>query len=73
MADGRIDVTAADRTGGSSGYADDFVVLVDSTCDGASDDVDRLREEITDILRPLGLRLSPAKTRSCTCRRGSTS
>ncbi|GEL16583.1 group II intron reverse transcriptase/maturase [Pseudonocardia asaccharolytica DSM 44247 = NBRC 16224] len=43
-------------------YADDFVVLVDSTGDGASDDVARLREEITDILRPLGLRLSPAKT-----------
>jgi RNA-directed DNA polymerase len=39
-------------------YADDFVVLVDS----GPGDVARLREEITDVLRPLGLRLSTAKT-----------
>ena len=45
-------------------YADDFVVLVDTTCDSGGDgDVARLREEITDMLQPLGLRLSPAKTR----------
>ncbi|MEN1882331.1 group II intron reverse transcriptase/maturase [Streptomyces mirabilis] len=39
-------------------YADDFVVLVD----GSRDDVARLREDIADVLHPLGLRLSPAKT-----------
>src|ERR1043165_6709273 len=38
-------------------YADDFVVLVD----GCRDDVARLREDIADVLHPLGLRLSPAK------------
>ena len=43
-------------------YADDFVVLVDSTGD-TEGDVARLREEITDMLAPLGLRLSAAKTR----------
>jgi RNA-directed DNA polymerase len=48
-------------------YADDFVVLVDSSGDDAGDDVARLREEITDLLAPLGLRLSPAKTGSCVC------
>jgi RNA-directed DNA polymerase len=40
-------------------YADDFVVLVD----GDGEDVARLREEIAEVLRPLGLRLSPAKTK----------
>ncbi|MGW2974926.1 group II intron maturase-specific domain-containing protein, partial [Streptomyces mirabilis] len=39
-------------------YADDFVVLAD----GCHDDVARLREDIADVLHPLGLRLSPAKT-----------
>ncbi|MGP4029355.1 reverse transcriptase domain-containing protein [Actinomadura sp. 3N407] len=40
-------------------YADDFVVLVH----GGRDGVEALREEITAVLQPLGLRLSPAKTR----------
>jgi RNA-directed DNA polymerase len=40
-------------------YADDFVVLVH----GSRDDVHTLREGIVDVLAPLGLRLSPAKTR----------
>jgi RNA-directed DNA polymerase len=40
-------------------YADDFVVLMD----GAHGDVEDLREEIVRVLEPLGLRLSPAKTR----------
>ncbi|MEU0650611.1 group II intron reverse transcriptase/maturase [Streptomyces umbrinus] len=39
-------------------YADDFVVLVD--CDRAA--VAALREDITEMLRPLGLRLSESKT-----------
>ncbi|MFG2261306.1 group II intron reverse transcriptase/maturase, partial [Streptomyces mirabilis] len=39
-------------------YADDFVVLVD----GERDDVEALREDISDVLQPLGLRLSEAKT-----------
>lgn len=39
-------------------YADDFVVLGDSN----RDDVEALREEIADVLLPLGLRLSEAKT-----------
>ena len=39
-------------------YADDFVVLVH----GERADVEALREEIADVLRPLGLRLSEAKT-----------
>ncbi|MEU0357092.1 group II intron reverse transcriptase/maturase [Streptomyces cyaneofuscatus] len=39
-------------------YADDFVVLGD----GSRDDVEALREEIADVLLPLGLRLSEAKT-----------
>lgn len=39
-------------------YADDFVVLVN----GTDTDVEALREEITRVLLPLGLRLSPAKT-----------
>jgi RNA-directed DNA polymerase len=40
-------------------YCDDFVVLVD----GARSDAEDLREEIAGVLEPLGLRLSPAKTR----------
>lgn len=40
-------------------YADDFVVLVN----GDRDDTEVLREEIAQVLAPLGLRLSPAKTR----------
>jgi RNA-directed DNA polymerase len=39
-------------------YADDFVVLVH----GTGDDVHALREEITEVLTGLGLRLSPSKT-----------
>ncbi|MFJ5036162.1 group II intron reverse transcriptase/maturase [Streptomyces sp. NPDC088560] len=39
-------------------YADDLVVLVD----GTHDDVEALREDIADVLQPLGLRLSEAKT-----------
>ncbi|MEU4173753.1 group II intron reverse transcriptase/maturase [Streptomyces sp. NPDC026589] len=40
-------------------YADDFVVLVH----GSRDDVEKLQHEITEVLEPLGLRISPAKTR----------
>ncbi|MDT0347792.1 group II intron reverse transcriptase/maturase [Streptomyces sp. DSM 44938] len=40
-------------------YADDFVVLVH----GREADVVALREDIADVLAPVGLRLSPAKTR----------
>ncbi|MFE2095165.1 group II intron reverse transcriptase/maturase [Streptomyces sp. NPDC059460] len=40
-------------------YADDFVVLVH----GTEQDTEILREEIAHVLRPMGLRLSPAKTR----------
>jgi len=39
-------------------YADDFVVLVH----GERADVEALREEVADVLKPLGLRLSEAKT-----------
>ena len=39
-------------------YADDFVVLVD----GTRADTEALREEIAQVLAPIGLRLSPAKT-----------
>lgn len=39
-------------------YADDFVVLVH----GTRVDVEALREEIANVLAPIGLRLSPAKT-----------
>ncbi|MFD3553778.1 reverse transcriptase domain-containing protein [Streptomyces goshikiensis] len=39
-------------------YADDFVVLTD----GERDDVEALREDIADVLQPLGLHLSEAKT-----------
>ena len=40
-------------------YADDFVVLVD----GQRAHVETLREDITRVLAPMGLRLSAAKTR----------
>ena len=39
-------------------YADDFVVLVH----GTRADVEALREDVADVLQPLGLRLSRAKT-----------
>lgn len=39
-------------------YADDFVVLVHGT--GA--DVEALREDIAEVLHPIGLRLSESKT-----------
>jgi RNA-directed DNA polymerase len=39
-------------------YADDFVVLVH----GAREDAETMREEIAEVLAPMGLRLSPAKT-----------
>lgn len=40
-------------------YADDFVVMVN----GTRADVEALHEEVVDVLAPMGLRLSPAKTR----------
>jgi RNA-directed DNA polymerase len=40
-------------------YADDFVVLVH----GTQADTEALREEVTCVIAPMGLRLSPAKTR----------
>lgn len=40
-------------------YADDFVILVH----GQNSDVEDLREDVADVLAPLGLRLSPTKTR----------
>ena len=40
-------------------YADDFVILVH----GTGDDVQTLHEDIANVLAPLGLRLSSAKTR----------
>jgi RNA-directed DNA polymerase len=40
-------------------YADDFVILVH----GQRSDAETLREDIATVLTPLGLRLSPAKTR----------
>jgi RNA-directed DNA polymerase len=39
-------------------YADDFVVLTD----GTEDHLHALRETIAEVLQPMGLRLSPAKT-----------
>jgi RNA-directed DNA polymerase len=41
-------------------YADDFVVLVH----GTQADTAALREDVADVLEPLGLRLSQAKTRA---------
>jgi RNA-directed DNA polymerase len=40
-------------------YADDFVILVH----GHQADVEDLREDVASVLAPLGLRLSPTKTR----------
>lgn len=40
-------------------YADDFVVLVN----GTEANVEQARHEAADVLEPMGLRLSPAKTR----------
>jgi RNA-directed DNA polymerase len=40
-------------------YADDFVILVH----GTRDDVQTLHDDLADVLAPLGLRLSQAKTR----------
>ncbi|CCH79824.1 hypothetical protein BN12_60030 [Nostocoides japonicum T1-X7] len=56
-------IRARRRRGGQANwrvvrYADDFVVLVH----GTRDDVEALREDIADVLQPLGLRLSETKT-----------
>lgn len=40
-------------------YADDFVIMTN----GGRDDVERLQEQVTQVLNGIGLRLSPAKTR----------
>ncbi|MGW7640904.1 reverse transcriptase/maturase family protein [Streptomyces decoyicus] len=50
-------------------YADDFVVLVH----GTETDSAALREEVADVLEPLGLRLPQAKTRIAHMSDGSTS
>jgi RNA-directed DNA polymerase len=42
-------------------YADDFVVMID----GTRDDAERIREQLADVLAPMGLRLSPEKTTVC--------
>ena len=42
-------------------YADDFVVMVH----GTRDDAEALRDEVSSVLAPMGLRLSDAKTRVC--------
>ncbi len=42
-------------------YADDFVVMVA----GTRDDAETLGDEVTEVLAPIGLRLSVAKTRVC--------
>jgi RNA-directed DNA polymerase len=42
-------------------YADDFVVMVA----GTRADAEALRSEVSDVLAPMGLRLSEAKTRVC--------
>ena len=42
-------------------YADDFVVMVA----GQRVDAEALREEVSDVLAPMGLRLSEPKTRVC--------
>lgn len=42
-------------------YADDFVVLVH----GTRQDTDALWQEVAEVLAPIGLRLSPEKTRVC--------
>jgi RNA-directed DNA polymerase len=40
-------------------YADDFAILVH----GSREDTEALREDVAHVLAPMGLRLSPAKTR----------
>ena len=40
-------------------YADDFVIVVT----GERQDAERLRQEVAGVIAPMGLRLSPAKTR----------
>jgi RNA-directed DNA polymerase len=40
-------------------YADDFAILVH----GSHEDTEALREDVAHVLAPMGLRLSPAKTR----------
>jgi RNA-directed DNA polymerase len=47
-------------------YADDFVILVR----GERHHVEALREQVAQVLAPLGLRLSPAKTRVVDMREG---
>jgi RNA-directed DNA polymerase len=47
-------------------YADDFVVLVH----GVQDDAEALRGEAAQVLAPMGLRLSPTKTRIVHMREG---
>jgi RNA-directed DNA polymerase len=47
-------------------YADDFVVLVR----GEAHQVEALRQQVVEVLAPLGLRLSPAKTRVVHMRNG---
>jgi RNA-directed DNA polymerase len=42
-------------------YADDFVVMVA----GTRDDAETLRDEVSSVLAPIGLRLSEHKTRVC--------
>jgi RNA-directed DNA polymerase len=42
-------------------YADDFVVMVA----GTRDDAEALRDEVSTVLAPMGLRLSEEKTRVC--------
>lgn len=42
-------------------YADDFVVLIN----GKRADAERLWDEVSDVLAPMGLRLSEEKTRVC--------
>jgi RNA-directed DNA polymerase len=42
-------------------YADDFVIMVH----GTAAHTEALREEVAAVLAPMGLRLSPTKTRTC--------
>ena len=42
-------------------YADDFVVMVA----GTREDAEALWDEVSDVLAPMGLRLSAEKTRAC--------
>ncbi|WP_327412657.1 reverse transcriptase domain-containing protein [Streptomyces sp. NBC_01233] len=50
-------------------YADDFVVMVK----GTRQDAEALREEVAQVLAPIGLRLSEAKTQLVHLSEGSTS